>query len=223
MVMRSHVIFDLDGTLVDSVPVSVAIMNAMLSERRAAMQACPDITRRYVSAGGQAMIAAVLGDYSIDPAHDIAEFRARYAEVPTPPDSLYPGVRAGLTRMIEAGLSLAVCTNKPQGLAEKVLADLGIASMFQCIIGSRPGIPRKPAPDLMSLVLMSISREPSSCLFVGDSSLDRDTATQFDMAYLMVGWGYGLPEELPGTDTAQHFGELEQQVAHWQADTARAA
>jgi phosphoglycolate phosphatase len=222
-VIPAKLIFDLDGTLVDSIPMCLLVLDAMLAARNAPMRACPEITRQNASIGGEAMIAAVMGDYCPDPARDVEEFRARYAVMPTPRSSLYPGVRKGLQTLREMGITLAVCTNKPQHLCDKVLADLGLSGMFQIAVGSRPGVAKKPAPDLMALTLAGLETTPQLCTFVGDSDLDRDVAAHFSMDFVMVTWGYGNAEEMRSVPQAADFPALVQLIVGASRSNARAA
>ena len=200
--MQRHIIFDLDGTLVDSVGITVAIINEMFASRGVAQTACPIITRAHVSAGGEAMIAAVMGPHCTDPKADIAEFRRIHAETPTPPDTLFPLVAEQLAELANAGFILSICSNKPQNLCEKVLADLNIAHYFKLIVGSRDGLPKKPEPDLMQIVLADLGAAPEQCIFVGDSKLDLQAAHYFYMKFVLVEWGYGddmpQPQDGPG-------------------------
>lgn len=188
--MVKHLIFDLDGTLVDSVGITMAIAGQMLASRGVAAAVCPVTTRAHVSAGGETMIAAVLGEHSSDPAAEIAEFRRIHAQTPTPPGTLFPHVAQVLQQLADAGFILSICSNKPQNLCEKVLRDLGIGHMFKAIVGSRVDVPRKPAPDLMNLTLHQLAADAIDCLFVGDSELDLKTSRHFDMRFILVEWGY---------------------------------
>lgn len=188
--MVKHLIFDLDGTLVDSVGITVAIIDQMLSSRGVTMNACPITTRAHVSAGGEAMIQAVMGEHCSDPAADIIEFRRIHAETPTPPGTLFPQVAEVLQRLRDAGFILSICSNKPQNLCDKVLTDLGVAHLFATIVGSGPGLQRKPAPDLMRKTLDNLGADPADCLFIGDSELDLKTTHHFGMRFVLVAWGY---------------------------------
>ena len=188
--MPRHLIFDLDGTLVDSVGITVAIIDQMLAARGVPMNACPVATRAHASAGGEVMIAAVMGAHCEDPVTDIAEFRRIHAEAPTPPDTLYPGVAEDLLHLAEQGFTLSICSNKPQNLCEKVLDDLNIAHLFKLVVGYRPGMRKKPAPDLLQLVFDGLDAAPDDCVFIGDSELDLLAARHFGMQFVLVGWGY---------------------------------
>lgn len=185
-----HVIFDLDGTLVDSCAVCVDILSEIRVERGAMAPIDRIGARAYMSRGGQDMVAGLLGTACIDPAADLIDFRARYQRRHTPADTLFPGVAAGLTQLRAAGLVLSICSNKPQELCEKVLADTGLAAHFAVVVGGRPGLRPKPAPDLLLAVLGELGTTPDACLFVGDSELDHAVATAARMPFHFMTYGY---------------------------------
>jgi phosphoglycolate phosphatase len=188
--MIDHIIFDLDGTLVDSVAICADILNEMLADRGSARQLCSTQVSSFVSLGGAPMVAALLGQECGDPFEEIAEFRRRYAERPTPSASLFQGVGAGLLELHALGFGLSICSNKPQNLCEKVLGDLNIAPFFDAVVGATPDLRPKPAPDLMHLTLKLLGTTPDRCLFVGDSELDHGIAEASGVPFLLVDYGY---------------------------------
>lgn len=203
--MTLAAIFDLDGTLVDSAAICAAILNAMLTERGApAVLARAEVVPQ-LSAGGPQMVAALLGVYCGDPARDIAAFRARYAAMQTPADSLYPEVRSGLNVLHRRGVRLGICSNKPQNLCEKVLGDLELASLFVTIVGGRPALPPKPAPDLLFQAMRQMGAAPASTRFVGDSALDGACARAAGVAFLGVAYGY---DALDTPECHARFGDV---------------
>ncbi|WP_196221716.1 HAD family hydrolase [Sphingobium sp. CAP-1] len=137
-VLIRYVIFDLDGTLVDSCGICVSILSAMIADRGSDHAIDPVGARQYMSQGGRDMVAALLGPACVDPDADLLDFRARYARHVTPADSLFPGVAECLKRLHDMGLKLAICSNKPQMLCDKVLADTGLAPYFRVVVGGRP-------------------------------------------------------------------------------------
>lgn len=188
-----HIIFDLDGTLVDSCAVCVDILSEILVERGSAQAIDPVGARTYMSRGGLDMVSGLLGDACSDPAADLAEFRARYQVRQTPVETLFPGVSDGLARLRDAGLSLSICSNKPQILCEKVLVDTGLADHFAVVVGGQAGLRPKPAPDLLYAVLEQIDQPADVCLFVGDSELDHAVAVAADMPFHFMTYGYAEP------------------------------
>jgi phosphoglycolate phosphatase len=189
-----QVIFDLDGTLVDSCSVCVQILGDMLVDRGSEHTIDPVTARPWMSLGGAPMVAALLGPACVDPDKDIMEFRARYRETATPPAALFAGVAEGLAHFRNAGYSLSICSNKPQELCEQVLHDTGIADMFGTIVGLRTGLRPKPEMDLLRATLDSLRASPSECLYVGDSEIDHEVAEKAGMPFVFMSYGYAKPE-----------------------------
>ncbi|MFC3443141.1 HAD family hydrolase [Sphingobium rhizovicinum] len=192
-VLIRYVIFDLDGTLVDSCGVCVSILSTMIAERGVAHAIDPVGARQHMSRGGRDMVSALLGPAGVDPDADLTDFRARYSALPTPADSLYPGVAECLAQLHGMGLELAICSNKPQGLCEKVLEDTGLAPYFRVVVGGQPGLLPKPAPDLLTAVSDRLGCAPEQCVYVGDSDLDHDVARAAGMAFCFMTYGYAEP------------------------------
>ncbi len=195
------VIFDLDGTLVDSVPLCLSIINAMLEERGSARRIGYDEALPFASLGGLALVTGLLAQDCTDGEGDLAVFRARYVATTTPPDSVYPGAGTMLQELERAGLILAICSNKPQHLCEKVLDDLGLRQHFAVIVGSAAGLPAKPAPDMLDETLRQLGLAPTQCLLVGDSEVDIALAATRALDCLFVEHGYGQA----GDDFAPHL------------------
>jgi phosphoglycolate phosphatase len=194
-------IFDLDGTLVDSCMICVDILQTMLVERGSGHRIDPMAARAFMSQGGARMVSALLGPACGDPAQELAEFRRRYATRPTDPASLYPGVVEGLTRLADRGHRLAICSNKPQNLCEKVLADTGLDGLFDAVVGGRADLRAKPHPDLLVETLRLMGSDARDCLFIGDSELDHQVAQGADMPFYFLTYGYADADyrPLPGT------------------------
>ena len=191
--MTACIVFDLDGTLVDSAYVCVDILNGMLADRGSLRKIHPAHAKPYLSLGGPRMVEALLADACGDPEVEILEFRRRYADLPTPAASLFAGVRDGLHSLDAEGHRLAICSNKPQHLCEKVLADLGLATLFEVVVGTREGYRAKPATDLLDLTLLHLRRPADACVYVGDSEIDYELATAAGMAFHFVTYGYAAP------------------------------
>lgn len=206
-----NIIFDLDGTLVDSARITGQILDDILTDRGIAARADRDVIRAMDAVGGEAMIAAVMGEHTSDPAADLAEFRERHKIAATPTDLAFPGVAGGLDRLASAGVAMAICSNKPQHLCEKILSDLGLAKYFGGIVGSDPSRPRKPAADAALLALELIGADADTTLYCGDSLVDLATARAAGLAMVVVQWGYGTKDAItaePGTPLISDFAEL---------------
>ena len=185
-----NVIFDLDGTLVDSAPVFVEILNEMLRERRSPRSIGLSEVRQFASLGGPALVGGILAQECGDLREEVADFRARYALYRTPLEALYEGVVEGIGELVAHGYRLAICSNKPQQLCEKVIADLGLTAQFPVIVGSSPDRMSKPAPDLMDLVMAQLGTNPGDCVYVGDSEIDHALAMATGVRFAFVTYGY---------------------------------
>jgi phosphoglycolate phosphatase len=192
----SNVIFDLDGTLIDSARLTAAIVERMLAERGAADRADRALIRRMDAVGGEAMIAAALGIHSRDPALEIEEFRAIHCLIDVSGDLPFPGVREALEALGAAGIRMAICSNKPQFLCERILGELALADHFAAIVGSAPGRARKPDPQSALLALEGVGGTQADTLYCGDSTIDLATAHAAGLRAVLVGWGYGTAEAL---------------------------
>lgn len=207
--MIEHVIFDLDGTLVDSAAVCVEIINEMLADRGVGTPISRIDALPHMSRGGESMVAALLGTACCDPATEIREFRRIYADKPTPHSSIFEGVRHGLQELREHGLKLSVCSNKPQHLCENVLRDLGLESLFDVVVGGCADRRPKPDRDLMDLVFDRIGAPADKCIFVGDSELDHAVAVKCGLPFMFVTYGYAAAEwRYHGATRYDHFAHV---------------
>lgn len=212
-----HIIFDLDGTLVDSARLTGQIIDSMLADRGVTITADRDLIRAMDAVGGEPMIAAVMGEHTSDPAADLGEFRERHKIAATPADLAFPGVAEGLGQLSRAGISMAICSNKPQYLCEKILADLGLARHFVAIVGSTPTRPRKPAADAALLCLRQLAAAPDNTLYCGDSLVDLATAQAADLPMILVEWGYGAREVAASAPRTPRIGSFAQLLPLMQA------
>jgi len=206
--MPRYLIFDLDGTLIDSCAICVEILSAMLAERGSTHVIDPQTARPWMSVGGAQMVAALLGPACGDPDAEIAEFRRRYAIMQTRADSLFADVADGLARLHNAGHKLAICSNKPQNLVENVLRDTGLGGLFTSVVGARAGVPTKPALDLLTIVLADLGVALDQCLFIGDSEIDHQLADAAGIPFLFVTYGYAHADYVAPEDSFDHFAAL---------------
>ena len=206
--MRQHLIFDLDGTLVDSCAICCDILGDMLSDRGSDYVIDTAAARPWMSVGGAKMVAALLGPECGDPEAEIAEFRRRYGLKQTRADTLFTHVTTGLARLRAAGHMLSICSNKPQNLVDKVLADTGLAPHFSSVVGQRPDLRPKPASDMLDAVLADLGVGPPQCLFIGDSELDHQVAEAAGMGFLFVTYGYAHADYVRPEDSYDCFGAM---------------
>lgn len=187
---RRTIIFDLDGTLVDSCVICIDILNGILADRQSSHTIDHSFARKFMSRGGADMVSALLGPARGDPEQDLALFRERYQQTFTDSEALFPGVADGLAELRAAGFTMAICSNKPQNLCEKVLDDTGLAPIFDVVVGGRPGLQPKPHSDLLLTTLAALECEVDDCIFVGDSELDHAVAQSANMPFKFLRYGY---------------------------------
>ncbi len=190
MTKPPSLIIDLDGTLVDSAPLIAGIINRMLADRGVDRSTSPEAARAYLTQGGSQLVTALLGDDLDELESDLAKFRSHYAALATPDDCLFPGVREGLATLSGLGVRMAICSNKPQSLCDKIVADLDLGRHFDAVVGSIDSLPLKPAPDLALRALDALGASPAACRYVGDSDVDRQTAANAGIDFLFVTYGY---------------------------------
>jgi phosphoglycolate phosphatase len=190
MTATSHLIFDLDGTLVDSAPMLVEVANDMLRDRDSSRTLTVADARPFLNHGGLALVAGLLAHECGELDDEVAEFRRRYARRRTDSAHLFPGVKEGLRALYALGFSMAVCSNKPQELCEKVLVDVGLAHMFEAVVGSTPAHRLKPHPDLLVLALRRLGAEASRAILIGDSEVDHALAHNAAVPFFFVTYGY---------------------------------
>ena len=183
-------IFDLDGTLVDSGSTVLSILNEMRLDR-----SMPPMTIEALvptlSLGGIEMVRATLNISEHDDAdHVLNDFRARYRNLPTPADSVYPGVREVLNRLRSDGYNLCICTNKPRDLAYKVLKETELASSFEFVISGGDLPSRKPDPAFIDTCLKHFEIPPDQTLLIGDSLVDQQLSANAHIQFIFYAGGY---------------------------------
>ena len=187
--VSARIVFDLDGTLIDSAPDIHAIANEVLALEGAKPITLAD-TRRFVGNGAAVFVARMrrargLSDAAQERMYNA--FVARYdrAVGRTHP---YPGVVDALTRLRASGHRLGVCTNKPLGPARAVLAHLQLDGFFDVVIGGDSLRVKKPDPAPLEAAFEALGAGPM--IYVGDSEVDAETALRIDVPFLLYTEGY---------------------------------
>lgn len=185
MIIRA-VVFDLDGTLVDSFEA----IHASLVAAMKALGLPPwdlETTVRHVGRGVDYLVEAAVGPTLREGALDV--FRKDYAATCLTKTRLLPTVSQTLPKLVRSGYVLAVATNKPIDFTRRILDHLGIASYFRCVLGPEQVTRPKPAPDMLQAILACLDVQPSECVYVGDMPLDVETATRAGVSCFLVATG----------------------------------
>ncbi len=185
------VIFDLDGTLLDSAPDIARALNAALD----AVHRAPlshDAVVRLIGGGSRALVARALGadaDISlIDRVHD--EFLAAYSAAPVAASRLYDGAQEVLQALTERGLALALCTNKPEAITFQILNAYGLRTHFSAVVAATPSGPLKPDREAILAALRPLNVPPDLAAMVGDSQADIAAAHAAACRSVLLSHGY---------------------------------
>lgn len=185
----ARIVFDLDGTLIDSAPDIHAIANLVLAGVGAAPISFPE-THRFIGNGAAVFVARMRGARGLGDsmqAQLLAEFVALYDTAVTRTHP-YPGVENALRALQADGHRLAVCTNKPQRPARAVLAHLRLDGFFETVLGGDSLTVRKPDPSPLVAAFEALGSGPM--IYVGDSEVDAETAARAGVAFLLFTEGY---------------------------------
>ncbi len=188
------IVFDLDGTLVDTAPDLIGTLNLIFT--RHGLPAVPfDTARPLIGGGARIMIERALAAEGRDcsPA-DVdalyAPFIAHYAAHIADRSRAFPQVELALDRLAEAGHRLAVCTNKLEWLSRRLLDALGLGDRFAAICGQDTFAVQKPDPEIFRRTVLRAGGEPGRAVMVGDTAPDIRTARAAGVPVVAVGFGY---------------------------------
>ncbi|MFN3279905.1 MAG: HAD-IA family hydrolase [Paracoccus hibiscisoli] len=194
--MAGTVVFDLDGTLADTSGDLVAAANACFRARGLGDLLDPVADALIAFHGGRAMLRAgygrMPGDRLLPPGAEDEDFDrllGHYGEAIAVHTRLYPGVEAALDRLASDGHLLAVCTNKPEALAETLLRELGIRDRFGAMIGADTLPVRKPDPRPYRAAVEAAGGQVGQSFLVGDTETDRKTAAAAGVKVALVAFG----------------------------------
>lgn len=188
-------LFDLDGTLVDSVPDIAAATNLLLdSEGHAALEVdevrrmighgIPKLVERALAARGRTLDAEALAVL-------VARMMDFYGDNLTGRTVLLPGAMDVLAEGAASGLGLAVVTNKPEGFSRTILAHFGLDDLVPVVVGGDTCATRKPEPEMLLHAAAKLGAVPATTVMVGDSGADVASARAAGMKVVLVRGGYG--------------------------------
>lgn len=190
------ILFDLDGTLVDSVPDLARCVNAALSAVGVPAASQAQI-RSWVGNGASRLLhRALTGQVdgmaaAAQHASAMAVFNACYADDPGRDSGLYPGASATLAALVAKGISLGCVTNKPHRFVRPLLEALGLGQCFAVLVGGDSTPYLKPDPSPVRAALAELGVPASQSLLVGDSHVDMAAGQAAGVATVAVSYGYG--------------------------------
>jgi phosphoglycolate phosphatase len=208
------VVFDLDGTLVDTAPDLIETLNVVFT-RNGLPPVDYAAARDMIGGGARRMIESglklegrVLADGVVD--RIFADFIAYYAAHIADRSQAFPGLDAALDRLAERGCRFAVCTNKLEGLSRLLLEALGLAPRFAAICGQDTFGIQKPDPEILRRTIEAAGGVMQRAVMVGDSGTDIATARAVGIPVVAVDFGYSETpiRDLRPDRLISHFNEL---------------
>ncbi len=196
------VLFDLDGTLIDTAPDLGYSLNEM-RRRRALESLSGDAIRAQASHGSRGLIEIGFGIRPEDREYEALrrEFLEIYAQTLTASSILFPGMNGVLEALERQGIAWGVVTNKPARFTEPLLDHLGLMARAACVVSGDTCAQPKPHPEPMWHACRTVQVEPERCLYVGDARRDVEAAIAAGMPSLVALYGY-----LAATDQPRSWG-----------------
>ena len=196
----SCVIFDLDGTLLDTLGDLAAAVNAALEEKGLPPRSLDEV-RRFVGNGVRNLITRALPNGASPEEVDatLTAFKAYYNDHLSVLTVSYPGIPELLARLRAAGVHVGVNSNKYDA-ALQFLCQEHLNGLYDLALGETEGIPKKPSPAAAEFLMARFAAEPTETAYVGDSGVDIQTARNGGMAPITVSWGFRTREELAADD-----------------------
>ncbi len=201
---RRAILFDLDGTLIDTLTDLGNAMNETLRNRGAKPLEIASYRQRI--GHGLEHIARLAKEESQcdgELSELVAEFRQNYANALIVESRPYPGILQLIENLRDTPTKLAVLSNKSNHLTIRIATHFFGGDTFDRVIGSHPSRPRKPDPSAALDIARYFDEPPNQCLLIGDSATDAETARRAGMQFIGVSWGFKHPEEMRkhGADT----------------------
>jgi phosphoglycolate phosphatase len=194
-------IFDLDGTLVESLAGIAASLNRALTQYGLPSHSHNNV-RGFIGDGAIKLVQRALSTVSrIDLTNSVVKnFAADYAISWPSGTSVYPGILELLADLESRGVPLAVLSNKPHAFTTEIVEKLFPDTNFAVVLGNRESLPHKPDPTGAIEIAKTLGLAPEYCTIIGDSTMDLDTAKNAGMRSIAVTWGYHDKENLGAAD-----------------------
>ena len=190
----TSVIFDLDGTLADTSADLIRAANACFERRGFGAVLDAEEDKLTAFHGGRAMLRLgfsrlvdVVDEDMVDA--EFSYFIDVYAENIDRETRLYPGAQAAVEALVEGGLNVGICTNKPEGLAETLMTRLGVRDLFGALIGADTLPVRKPDPEPYYETVRRLGGDPKRSVLIGDTETDVKTARAAGVPVVLVTFG----------------------------------
>ncbi|RAP41541.1 phosphoglycolate phosphatase [Rhodovulum viride] len=207
------IIFDLDGTLIDSAPdIHAAVNRTLAGMGREALDL--DTIRAFIGDGVQVLMERVIEARGLDAGQRdamVETFLGHYEADPATLTTLYPGVEDALEQFRDEGWAMGVCTNKPEAPSRAILKTFGIDGFFGAVVGGDTLEVKKPDPK--PLLAVRDQLQAKQAVFVGDSEIDAATALATGMRFALFTEGYHRSEDVDDIPQDARFSDYDVLVA----------
>lgn len=205
-------IFDLDGTLIDSAGDLHRFVNRVLEEHRLAPLSLPEV-RAMVGDGVTQLVTRAFAARSVnltDPTVEVKRFLQLYAADPVALTEAYEGVRETLNAFREQGITMAVSTNKPESISREILRQLDLLGHFKEVLGGDSRTFRKPDPRMLTELIERYGATARDTFMIGDSEVDAATALAAQVPFVLMTYGYrrGAIDAMTRVAALDRFAEL---------------
>ena len=214
------IVFDLDGTLIDSAPDLQAAINGVLAAQGRGALGLVQV-RHMIGDGAAKLVERACRATGAPPApaqreEMVQRFLEHYRAEPMRRTRLYPGVLPVLARLRGANHPLGICSNKPHQAALELLQGLGLAPLFDALLGSGATPRHKPHPSHLLATVAALGGDPRRSLMVGDAEPDAEAAQRADMPLVLVTYGYAKTphDQLPAAARIGSFEQLPAAITH---------
>jgi phosphoglycolate phosphatase len=198
--MKKAVIFDLDGTLLDTLTDIMESVNIVL-KRYGFPTHDLDAYKYFIGSGISVLTQKAFPSFISEREFTVylSEVMREYEARQTLRTKPYDGIMEMLERLNNEGVKIAILSNKPDEFAKPTVAHFFPNIKFEVVFGSRENVARKPAPDAVFEILDLLNLHKEDCYFVGDTSTDMRTAVSAGVDAIGVSWGFRTVDELNGT------------------------
>lgn len=205
--MAKLIVFDLDGTLIDSRHDLAGAVNSMRASMGLEPLEIPRIVH-FIGNGINSLVRRSIADAEVDFDEALRRMKNFYADHLLDCTALYPGVATGLRELHADGVKLAVLSNKSTDPIRKILEGLKIDACFDDVIGGDADYPLKPAPDALIALREKYAFPPDACWMVGDHYTDLEAGRRAGFRRILVTYGFGDPGEEKPDYQVDSFGEF---------------
>lgn len=190
------VIFDMDGTILDTLEDLTDTLNYALRKNDMPLRTLSEV-RSFVGNGIQVLLNKAIPDGNLNPKYDdvYQSFKEYYKDHCNDKTHAYPGILELMRTLKQDGVRMAIVSNKVNSAVEE-LNEVYFEGMVDVAMGEHSGMARKPAPDMVFAAMEKLNADPTTTVYIGDSDVDYNTAKNASLPCISVLWGFRTKEQL---------------------------